>query len=43
MSDSILGGKKLSKDKAEHFWKTLKQLGVYCRKHWWAIFGAVFF
>lgn len=43
MQDSIVSGKNLSKDKAEHFWKTLKQLGIYCRTHWWAILAAVLF
>jgi len=43
MPDSVISGDNLSKDKAEHFWKTLKQLGVYCRKHWGAIFLSVFF
>ena len=43
MPDSVISGDNLSKDKAEHFWKTLKQLGVYCRKHWWSIFLSVFF
>lgn len=43
MPDSVISGNNLSKDKAEHFWETLKQLGVYCRKHWWSIFLSVFF
>lgn len=43
MPDPIINGKNLSKEKAEHFWKTLKQLGIYCRKHWLNIFLAVFF
>ncbi len=45
MPNPIMNGNNLSKqkDKAEHFWKTLKQLVVYCRKHWLAVSLAIFF
>lgn len=44
MAGNVMNGKNnISMDKPAHFWKTLAQLVVYCRRHWGAIIVAILF